>query len=286
LSLDVVIRGVGTIRSPSEHVAAVESDASRILITTAESPDPETLIQELDANPEEPLLVYGDESLLPLLGTRPVATLWLVVGPGENPLRGVWRLRGGFPWIADVNLALILEEQAAGEAVAASQLLKTGRIARVVTLPPAVEPLAEVAAAQMEEAVPVPVADESVAEAPLAEEGVSAEMSVYPYVPAAAAMMETTERNTEQALISRYALVKERRSLVPKMAQTEEILTNLLKEVFVTRYTTGPEAAGVFVDLTGKLAQTAHEYKEMAEALAKVEKQLEELAWLKNELDM
>jgi hypothetical protein len=94
------------------------------------------------------------------------------------------------------------------------------------------------------------------------------------------------EKNPEQALLNRYSLVKERRNLIGRMEQVGEAVQALLKEVFAARFMVNAENAASFEDLTRKLADTAAEYHELSRDFERVEQDLAELSWLKDELEI
>lgn len=90
----------------------------------------------------------------------------------------------------------------------------------------------------------------------------------------------------EQALIQRYALVKERRSTASRIAEVEANMQNLLKELFVSRFAAGPEAAAAFEQVAAKLAETSGEFTQLSKTMARIEAGLAQLAWLKDELEI
>ena len=92
--------------------------------------------------------------------------------------------------------------------------------------------------------------------------------------------------SAEQALIQRYTLVKERRSTAARIAEVESTMQNLLKEIFVSRFAAGPEAAAAFEQLATKLAEASGEFTQLSKTMARIEAGLAQLAWVKDELEI
>lgn len=312
VKLDLVIRGTGSIRSPSEHIRLLSQygpDTELILYGT-EAPadpefetavDPESLGRAVEAAAGEQLVVYGDEHVLTLAQHMSVETVWIVLGRGANTVREVWRLRGNHPWLGGRRFCLLLEDEEMSTQVDRSTLLATGRVAQVLTMPAVTEHpvMAEVAAASFADPVetlpypvaaelePQPVAGDPVerAEAETSQAGGTQIMAEERKAPGKGAVIEH-ERETEQALLSRYTLVRERRNLQKRLPQVEEALNTLLREIFTTRFAANAEAAAAMEDLARKLAHTAAEFRELVVEKERVEHELEKLSWLKSELEM
>lgn len=96
----------------------------------------------------------------------------------------------------------------------------------------------------------------------------------------------TTNTQAEQALMQRYALVKERRATSARLTQAEANVQAILKDLFVTRFAAGPEQAAGFEALSRKLTEAAAELTQLSKAMANIEAQLAKLAWLKDELEI
>lgn len=284
MRLDVVIRAGGSSRSPGDHVSALlkelEAGATVLMTPPFAGEGYDVLTDPESLNLEAPMLLYGNEQLLGQVRSLPVDTVWMVVGGGSNPLRNIWKLRGAHPWIGSVNLALLLEDAESTGTVESSPLATNGRVAKVVVMqkpaeaPPADAPLEAVAAAAMElaDVEPPDVVEETPEIASV--EGAEEEMSL------------ELVQDTQKALLSRYALVRERRSILARTAEVDEQISELLREVFAVRFNVAPEQAGAFAELTGKLAGASAEYRDLVTQRAQVEQQLEALAWLKAELEM
>ncbi|HWI53950.1 MAG TPA: hypothetical protein VNT01_17570 [Symbiobacteriaceae bacterium] len=294
MKLDVVIRVNGSVRKPAEHIAAllpeVGGDDVTVLVTEPfaaagydQVTDTELQEQRLDAGPDEAVLVYGDEHLLGVIRELPVDTIWMTLGAGANPLRNVWRLRGAHAWLGVAKIALLLEDEAGRSSLGNSPLLNTGRISRILTVPSYAEAEAaqQAVAASVLQVVPVVEVPEEAEDV----RGAIVQMGEEKLFAGPTAVLEAN-RETEQALLNRYNLVKERRQVAVRTAEVEAVLSSLLKEVFASRFAVGPESAGAFAELTGKLARSAAEYQELVENRVRVEEQLQALAWLKAELDM
>jgi hypothetical protein len=340
MTVDLILRGTGSRRSPGEHLAVLqgEVETDRVILygpdaasaagTEFESArDAGALRRLLDGQESEPVLVFGGEQVLSVVQQWPVGTVWIALGKGANPVREVWRLRGAHAWLGAKRLGLILEESD-GTGLDRSTSLAMGRVAKVIPLPPTPESavMQEAAAARLgapDDAEWLGEATETTPEAAWDEtEGVAAEVpgevsadqpealpeGVPEEMAAETPSRETVEieggdqamgedrmahgtmlmgdHNAEQALLTRYSLVKERRNLLTKMEAVEETLHALLKELFATRFMLDAENAASFEDLTRKLADTAADYRELARELERVESDLEQLSWLKGELEM
>ncbi|HYG57917.1 MAG TPA: hypothetical protein VD902_07605 [Symbiobacteriaceae bacterium] len=331
VALNVVVRGPGSIRSPSEHVAAImaETEPARVILYGVETPEYETVLDGnalsrlMEREGDGPVLVYGSEQVLIVAPQLAVQTVWITLGAGANAVRELWRMRGAHSWLAKLRLSLLLEDGAIESQLRRSALAAVGRVTHVVTLPPRgtaaeieqifaesavaampapgegrahvdevesvqdeVEPAEGEAEPVQNAAAPVqdeaePVQDEV---APLADEvtkGVRETMAEETMVPTI-----SRDQETEKALLSRYTLVLERRSLVARMTQLEDLLNSLLKETFVMRFAVNAETAAAFEDLTRKLAETAAEFKRVTRQWEQVEQQLEQLSWLRTELGL
>ncbi len=147
-------------------------------------------------------------------------------------------------------------------------------------VPPAVEAVAEAPAeAPAEtESSPEPTPEPAIIETKGADAAV--ETTALNYV------AEKTPSNAQEALIQRYALVKERRANAARIAQVEEAMQNLLKEIFVSRFAAGPEAAAAFEALSRKLTDASAEFTQLSRTAATLEEQLAKLAWVKEELEI
>ncbi|HWI64908.1 MAG TPA: hypothetical protein VNT75_24020, partial [Symbiobacteriaceae bacterium] len=160
MKLDVLIRVAGSVRSPVEQIEALLQEIGpdvTVLVTEPFAAGEYTQLSEADSLEEilegpraERVLIYGDEHLLPHVKKLELETVWMAVGPGANPLRNVWRLRGAHPWLGSARLALLLEDETAGKGLANSPTLTTGRISRIVTMPSATLATAEPEAAVLE----------------------------------------------------------------------------------------------------------------------------------------
>lgn len=319
MAVTLVVRGPGSIRSPSEHVDAITAEIGRCrvilygLVPAPESKwesvrDKYALSRLLEPAPEESVLIYGGETLLPVIQQFETETVWLALGPGVNAIRELWRLRGTHGWIAKRRLALLLEDGRMESQLRRSALSAVGRLTSVVVMPPAsedheevTETMADVAAGgQPEPEEPAPELTESmeglsepsteatvvaIEEAELvqpAETGGGTELLANQ----TGAPASGRDQETEKALLARYALVLEKRNLQMRLEQVEELLGALLKETFGLRFQVNAETAAAFEDLTRKLADSAAEFKRLTRQREQVEQQLTQLSWLKTELGL
>lgn len=361
LTLDIIVRGTGSSRSASDHIAAVLSEyqgAAVILyggiggevtlpVPVRSASDPGALESVLKGMEAGAALVYGDESLLALAQEMEPDLIWITLGPDANGVREIWRVRQQHSWLSQRKLGLLIEQTPDGVAPDTERLMRLSRATRAVLVPmsaaneaaPALEteaasaPVAEDAAAvpaapvgietpsdemaaapATSEAAPVeseaaPVESEAVPEVTAAppRKSAQAERAAEPSTAPAPARTrkakgadvgmenEVMDRpqtgaapnaQAEQALMQRYALVKERRATSSRVAQVETALQGLLKEIFVARFASGPDEAAAFEALSRKLTDTAAEFTQLSKALSNIEAQLAKLDWLKDELEI
>jgi hypothetical protein len=319
MTVDLVIRGTGSIRSPSEHLALLGAEGAGVILYGQEAPEagvfgavntPEGLRRAVETADTDRLLVYGEELVLTLAQHLSLDTVWVTLGRSANAVREVWRLRGNHPWLGTLRLVLLLEDQEMAAQVDRSTLLATGRVAQVITMPvrPSERVLAEVAVASFGEPVaPAPdnlthelyEPEAAVETAPVEEmvpdpiavpvessqSGGTDAMADERRAPGKTPVIEH-ERETEQALLSRYTLVRKRRNLQHRLPQVEEVIQSQLREIFLIRFTTSAEAATAFEELSRKLSHTAAEFRELMREKERVEHELDKLSWLKGELEM
>lgn len=181
----------------------------------------------------------------------------------------------------DDAAALILESEeaaAAGEATAESEVVAPAEGAEP-------EYIATEEPADHTEAVPETETSPSPDNA-VEEEGAMVAMETIANPTERTSEVNATPNQPEQALMQRYNLVKERRSTAARLAQVQENMENLLKELFVTRFAAGPEAAAAFEQTSRKLTDTSAEFTQLTRAMAQIEQGLAKLAWLKDELEI
>lgn len=95
-----------------------------------------------------------------------------------------------------------------------------------------------------------------------------------------------TTPQAEQAILQRYALVRERRTTTARAQEVDAEIKGLMKEIFVARPEHGTEAAADFESHTKRLADFAAEYAQLSRSMARIEEELAKLAWLKDELEI
>lgn len=95
-----------------------------------------------------------------------------------------------------------------------------------------------------------------------------------------------TTPQAEQAILQRYALVRERRTTAARIQEVEATINNNLKEIFVVRFAGGVDAAAEFETRTKALAEASAEYTQLTRSMARIEEELAKLAWLKDELEI
>jgi hypothetical protein len=95
-----------------------------------------------------------------------------------------------------------------------------------------------------------------------------------------------TTPQAEQALLQRYALVRERRTTTARLQEVEAVIKNLLKDIFVSRFESGIDAAAEFEAQAKKLAEVSAEFAQLTRSMARIEEELAKLAWLKDELEI
>jgi hypothetical protein len=266
-----------------------------------------------DAN----LLLYGVDSLFKVVEPDYIGTIWVTMGADRDGVREVWRLRQQYNWLAKKRLALVVEPSESGEKPDADRLMRLTRAVQVLTFPPSPAPAGPVwapatlgeVAPTTEEAAPAnnglgapagteqePTADQPQPGAPAAEEQLETAAEADP-APATAytqtvphsmrgADTPMTTPQAEQAILQRYALVRERRQTTARIQEVEAAINDILKEIFVNRFTGGVEAAVAFEARAKKLAETSAEYTQLTQNLARIEEELAKLAWLKDELEI
>lgn len=95
-----------------------------------------------------------------------------------------------------------------------------------------------------------------------------------------------TTPQAEQAILQRYALVRERRTTTARVQEVDAIIKGLLKEIFVSRPENGIDAAAEFEANTKKLAEVSAEFAQLTRSMARIEEEMAKLAWLKDELEI
>lgn len=95
-----------------------------------------------------------------------------------------------------------------------------------------------------------------------------------------------TTPQAEQAILQRYALVRERRTTTARVQEVDTAIKELLKEIFVARHESSVEAATEFEASAKKLAEISAEYAQLTRSMARIEEELAKLAWLKDELEI
>lgn len=95
-----------------------------------------------------------------------------------------------------------------------------------------------------------------------------------------------TTPQAEQAILQRYALVRERRTTTARVQEVDAVIKGLLKEIFVARPESSIDAAAEFETNTKKLAEVSAEYSQLTRSMARIEEELAKLAWLKDELEI
>lgn len=95
-----------------------------------------------------------------------------------------------------------------------------------------------------------------------------------------------TTPQAEQAILQRYALVRERRTTTARIQEVDGEIKGLLKEIFVARPEHGVEAAAEFESNTKRLADFSAEFAQLTRSMARIEEELAKLAWLKDELEI
>lgn len=95
-----------------------------------------------------------------------------------------------------------------------------------------------------------------------------------------------TTPQAEQAILQRYALVRERRTTTARIQEVDGEIKGLLKEIFVARPESGVEAAAEFEASSKKLAEVSAEFAQLTRSMARIEEELAKLAWLKDELEI
>lgn len=341
MTLDLIVRGIGSSRSPAEHLAAVlpEYSNSRFILygqsaagvarVTQVAADPQALAQAVKDAGEEPTVIYGDESLLSLAQHLQPEITWITLGSDANGVREIWRVRQQHAWLTGRKLGLVIEQMDGSPAPDTDRLMRLSRAAKAVLVPTLQMPLAQLAAA-VEPAVEAAVEAEPVVAEIGPEETVKPEPAVTAVEPeveaesepvtqparilaaapvdmpvetaksegADAAMFEANEMDrspetaaptntqAEQALMQRYTLVKERRNTAARITQVEAAIQGYLKEIFVSRFVAGPDAAAAFEGQARKLADAAAEFTQLSRSMATIEQQLAKLAWLKEELEI
>lgn len=315
MSLDLVIRGAGSNRSPGDHLATLAGEYSGAPVilygepaatqssatSNATAADPEALAEAIKACGDARVLVYGDEPLLNLAQALQPGVIWITLGSDANGVREIWRIRQQHAWLSSKMLALLIEQLPDSPQPDLERLLRLSRATRALPVvcasadePPVtvVAEAAPVAASLIEPQTPAepqaaaesePSAVPTPAAEPITEtEGAIAAMETTSVKP----VVEKTAGNAQEALIQRYALVKERRSTTQLVAKVEETMQNLLKEIFVSRFAAGPEAAAAFEGLTRKLTDASAEFTQLSRTMANLEQQLAKLAWVKEELEI
>lgn len=95
-----------------------------------------------------------------------------------------------------------------------------------------------------------------------------------------------TTPQAEQAILQRYALVRERRTTTARIQEVDAAVKGLLKEIFVSRPENGIDAAAEFEANAKRLAEVSAEYSQLTRSMARIEEELAKLAWLKDELEI
>jgi len=314
LTLDLIVRGAGSSRSPAEHLTAMLPEygntqfilygqsAAGVSGVTQVSASPEALAQAVKAAGEGSAVIYGDEELLSLAQHLQPGIIWITLGSDANGVREIWRVRQQHPWLTGKKLGLMIEQMEGAPAPDTDRLMRLSRAAKAVLVsalqgpaaaavePEAVEPEA-VEPEVVEPEVVEPAADVVAAPVEMPVQTVKLEG-------ADAAMFETNEMDrspetaapvnaqAEQALMQRYALVKERRTTATRIGQVEGAIQGYLKELFVSRFVAGPDAAAAFEGQARKLADAAAEFTQLNRSMANIEQGLAKLAWLKEELEI
>jgi hypothetical protein len=212
--------------------------------------------------------------------TRAVQVLTFPASPA--PTGPVWASAAPEPAAADEVPMAAPEDQAWTPAPALpeegglseAELASLTAGAPAVELAPATESLAPEVAAEIDAPVPAPHEDSSnLYSSPATQFERGADHTM-------------TNPQAEQAILQRYALVRERRTASARVQEVEAVINSCLKEIFVARFSAGVDAAAEFEARTKKLAEASTEYAQLAQAMARIEEELAKLAWLKDELEI
>lgn len=274
---------------------------------------------------ETSMLLYGDDALFRVVEPEAVGTIWVTMGADRDGVREVWRLRQQYAWLAKKKLALLVEPSEDGEKPDADRLMRLTRAVQVLTSPASPAPTGPVWASAApetpEEVAPqeeawtpaedgglsaaelasltagAPAVELAPATEPLVVEEVAAPVSASheessnlysqtaPEIERGADYTMTTPQ-AEQAILQRYALVRERRTTSARIQEVEAVINSCLKEIFVARFSAGIDAAAEFEARAKKLAEASAEYSQLSQATARIEEELAKLAWLKDELEI